>query len=300
MPNTTEKVAQDMANNFSEEVSKLSSMNLDTMADKFIEWATVSGVKLLIGLIIISIGLKLIKKIIKHFIIILEKRDVDVTLRRFLQSLISGGLKGILFIFILGYWGFDLAGMAAIFASAGVAIGLALQGSLSNFAGGFIILLLRPFKVGDYIEAGIYGGTVEQIGLFYTQLVTIDNKLILIPNGTLSNGSLINYSAKSERRVDLTFSVGYENDLSHVKNVLTNIINRHGLIIKEPVPFIGVSAHGPSSVDFVVRVWCKSEDYWAIHFDLLEQVKLKFDEEKITIPYPQMDLHLKKSDLKLE
>ncbi|MGL4911219.1 MAG: mechanosensitive ion channel family protein [Romboutsia sp.] len=289
-----EAAVEEITQNLAAEVEKIRGMNLDTIVEKFVEWATVSGVKLIIGLIIISIGLKLIKKIVKHFIVFLEKRDVEVTLSRFLQSLISGALKAALFIIILGYWGVDLAGFATILASAGVAIGLALQGSLSNFAGGFIILLLRPFKVGDYIETGIYGGTVEQIGLFYTQLVTIDNKLILIPNGTLSNGSLINYSAKKQRRVDLTFSVGYENNLSHVKTVLKDMINRHPLIIKEPAPFVGVNAHGPSSVDFVVRVWCNAEDYWAIYFDLLEQVKLRFDEEKITIPYPQMDLHLKK------
>lgn len=292
---------EEITKNFVAEVQKIRGMNLDTILEKFIEWATISGVKLIIGLIIISIGLKLIKVIMKQVIVFLEKRDVEVTLSRFLQSLISGALKTALFIIILGYWGVNLAGFATILASAGVAVGLALQGSLSNFAGGFIILLLRPFKVGDYIETGVYEGSVEQIGLFYTQLVTIDNKLILIPNGTLSNGSLINYSAKKQRRVDLTFSVGYENDLSNVKNVLKDMIDNHPLILKEPEPFVGVNAHGPSSVDFVVRVWCNAENYWDIHFDLLEQVKLKFDEEKITIPYPQMDLHLKKEDaLKLQ
>ena len=295
----TDKAVENVADTITEKVNMISNMNLDTIVAKFVEWATVSGVKLILGIIVISIGLKLIKKVVKRFILLLEKRDVEITLSRFLQSLISGILKVVLFTTILGYWGVNLAGFATILASAGVAIGLALQGSLSNFAGGFIILLLRPFKVGDYIETGVYGGSVEQIGLFYTQLVTIDNKLILIPNGTLSNGSLINYSAKKQRRVDLIFSVGYENNLPHVKNVLNDIINRHPLVIKEPEPFVGVNAHGASSVDFVVRVWCNAEDYWTIHFDLLEQVKLRFDEEKITIPYPQMDLHLKKEDLNI-
>lgn len=281
----------------SQEISKMSRMSPELLFEKFIDWITINGVKLLVGLIIISIGLKIIKNVVKHFIKFLEKRDVDVTLRRFLQSLISGALKVVLFIGILGYWDVKLTGLAAIVASGGVAIGLALQGSLSNFAGGFIILLLRPFKVGDYIETGIYGGTVEQIGLFYTNLVTIDNKLILIPNGALSNGSLINYSAKSQRRVDLSFSVGYENNLPHVKEVLKDIVDNHPSIFKDPTPFVGVNAHGPSSIDFVVRVWCKSEDYWPIHFDLLETVKLRFDEENITIPYPQMDLHVRRSDL---
>ncbi|MDB8804255.1 mechanosensitive ion channel [Romboutsia sp. 1001216sp1] len=277
----------------------MSKMPLDTLIEKFIGWVTEYGIKLIIGLIVISIGLKIIKKVVKQFGVFLEKRDVDVTLRRFIQSLTAGVLKVILFIGILGYWDVKLTGLAAIVASGGVAIGLALQGSLSNFAGGFIILLLRPFKVGDYIQTGVYEGTVEEIGLFYTKLTTIDNKLILIPNGTLSNGSLINYSAKEERRVDLTFSVGYENNILHVKEVLTDIVKRQEFVLDNPKPFIGVSAHSPSSVDFIVKVWCKSEHYWDIHFSLLEKVKLRFDEENISIPYPQMDLHVKKEDLGL-
>ncbi|MCH1960702.1 mechanosensitive ion channel [Romboutsia sp. 1001216sp1] len=277
----------------------MSKMPLDTLIEKFIGWVTEYGIKLIIGLIVISIGLKIIKKVVKQFGVFLEKRDVDITLRRFIQSLTAGVLKVILFIGILGYWDVKLTGLAAIVASGGVAIGLALQGSLSNFAGGFIILLLRPFKVGDYIQTGVYEGTVEEIGLFYTKLTTIDNKLILIPNGTLSNGSLINYSAKEERRVDLTFSVGYENNILHVKEVLTDIVKKQEFVLDNPKPFIGVSAHSPSSVDFIVKVWCKSEHYWDIHFSLLEKVKLRFDEENISIPYPQMDLHVKKEDLGL-
>lgn len=288
-----------IAKEVSSKVQQMSKMPLDTLIEKFIGWVTEYGIKLIIGLIVISIGLKIIKKVVKQFGVFLEKRDVDITLRRFIQSLTAGVLKVILFIGILGYWDVKLTGIAAIVASGGVAIGLALQGSLSNFAGGFIILLLRPFKVGDYIQTGVYEGTVEEIGLFYTKLTTIDNKLILIPNGTLSNGSLINYSAKEERRVDLTFSVGYENNILHVKEVLTDIVKKQEFVLDNPKPFIGVSAHSPSSVDFIVKVWCKSEHYWDIHFSLLEKVKLRFDEENISIPYPQMDLHVKKEDLGL-
>lgn len=262
--------------------------------EKVIDTITTNSMKLIIGLLVLLIGFKVIKKIVNNFVLFLEKREIDITLIRFLESLIGTGLKVILALTILvGYWGIELTGLTAILTSAGVAIGLALQGSLSNFAGGFIILLIRPFKVGDYIETGIYDGTVEQIGLFYTQLTTIDNKLILIPNGTLSNGSLINYSAKENRRVDMTFSVGYENDVTKVKNILIDIINKNKLILDEPDKFVGISAHGPSSVDFMIKVWCKTEDYWTIHFDLLEQVKIRFDEENISIPYPQMDVHFK-------
>ena len=269
-----------------------SKIKMSSLIEKLVEWAATTGFKLIVGALIISIGFKIINKLVGRFMNVLEKREVDITISKFLKSLITVSLKVILVLPVLGYWGIQLSGIAALVASAGVAIGLALQGSLSNFAGGFIILFI-PFKVGDYIETSTYGGVVEQIGLFYTQLVTFDNKQILIPNGSLSNGSLINYSAKSTRRVDLIFSVGYENDIHHVKDILTKIVENHKLILKDPKPFIGVSAHSASSIDFVVRVWGNTENYWNIYHDLLEEVKITFDKENISIPYPQMDLHLK-------
>ena len=279
-------------------LQKLESLNLknldtSTLLDKFVSWAVDSGVRLIIGLLIISVGFKIIKKVVNKFEHFLEKRDVDVTLRRFLKSFSIGGLKAIIVLLVVTLiWDVELTGLVALFTSAGVAIGLALQGSLSNFAGGFIILLLRPFKVGDYIQAAGYEGTVEQIGVFYTHLLTIDNKVALIPNGTLSNNSLINYSAKENRRVDLIFNVSYENNVIHVRNVLKEIIDKHPLISHDPEPFIGIVEHAQNSVNFGVRVWCNKDNYWTIYYDLLEQVKVRFDEENITIPYPQMDLHV--------
>ncbi len=270
-----------------------SNIKMSSLIEKLVEWAATTGFKFIVGALIISIGFKIINKLVGRFMHFLEKREVDITLSKFLKSLISVSLKVILVLPVLGYWGVQLSGIAAVVASAGVAIGLALQGSLSNFAGGFIILLIRPFKVGDYIETSTYSGVVEQIGLFYTQLATFDNKQILIPNGSLSNGSLINYSAKSTRRVDLIFSVGYENNIPHVKEILSKIVENHKLILKDPEPFIGVNAHSASSIDFVVRAWCNTENYWNIYHDLLEEVKITFDKENISIPYPQMDLHLK-------
>lgn len=284
-----------------DDISKLDLNNLDInkmdmggIMESLLEWATTSGVKLIIGILILSIGFKIIKKFVNHVMLLLSKRDIDLTLRKFLKSLLLSVLKVAVIIIVLEYWGMSLSSFAAVIASAGVAIGLALQGSLSNFAGGFIILLIRPFKVGDYVEAAGHGGTVEQIGLFYTQLVTPDNKQILIPNGSVSNDSLINYSAKNTRRVDLTFSVGYEDDILHVRRVLKDIVNNHKLIINEPEPFIGVVEHGDNAIKFAARVWCKTEDYWTIYLDLLEEVKVRFDEEGITIPYPKMDLTVKK------
>ena len=275
----------------------LASINYEKLFETLITWLASTGIKLLVGIFVISIGFKLVKKLVNKIVSILESKNVDVTLIRFLSALTATTLRVVLILIILGYWGADLSSIAALMASAGVAIGLALQGSLSNFAGGFIILLLRPFKVGDYIETSGYNGSVEQIGLFYTNLLTVDNKQILIPNGILSNGSLVNYSAKQTRRVDIVFGVGYENNIYKVKQALQSVIDSNKDILREPEPFIGVSAHNASSVDFVVRAWCTTENYWDVHHYLLEQVKVKFDEENISIPYPQMDLHVKKYDI---
>lgn len=270
------------------------NMTTETIVTNILDWAISSGAKLIIGVILIVIGFKLTNKLLKKFVVFSEKRNIDMTLVKFTKSFIGIFLKGLLVVLIAGgYWDIELSGLAAIVASAGVAIGLALQGSLSNFAGGFIILLLRPFKVGDYIKTGQFEGAVEQIGVFYTTLTTADNKVVLIPNGTLSNGSLINYSTKDTRRVDLIFSAGYECDILKVRKVLKEIVDKNTLILDHPEPFVGLFEQGPNSLNFAVRVWVNTPDYWTVYFDLLEQVKIKFDEENISIPYPQMDLHVK-------
>lgn len=281
-----------------EEISNMNFENLSfsTVMRRLSNWALNdginAGVKLIIGVLVIIIGFKLINKISNKFLKFAELKSIDVTLVKFLKSFINISLKCLLLLIIIGgYWDIELTGFAAILASAGVAIGLALQGSLSNFAGGFIILFLRPFKVGDYIQAAGFEGTVEQIGVFYTNLATVDNKLVMIPNGTLSNGSLINFTAKETRRVDFIFSVGYDTELLKVRRVLKDIVDKHNLILSKPEPFIGLVEHNASSLDFAVRVWVKTEDYWTVYFDLLETVKNRFDEENINIPYPQMDLH---------
>lgn len=270
------------------------NMTLETMTTKMLDWAVSSGVKLVIGIILIVIGFKIINKLLKRFVTFCEKRNVDMTIVRFTKSFISISSKALLVLTIAGgYWDLKLSGLAAIFASAGVAIGLALQGSLSNFAGGFIILLLRPFKVGDYIQTGQFEGAVEQIGVFYTTLTTADNKVVLIPNGTLSNGSLINYSTKDTRRVDLIFLAGYDCDILKVRRLLKEIVDSNKLILNYPEPFVGLFEQAPNSLKFAVRVWVNTEDYWTVYFDLLEQVRIKFDEENISIPYPQIDLNRK-------
>lgn len=268
-------------------------MSLEKFIDKLINWASTEGIKLIIGILILWIGWKVAKKIVNILNRTLEKRNIDPTVCSFLDTFIEVILKGIVIYIFLEYVGIKTTGIAAMLASAGVAIGLALQGSLSNFAGGLVILLIRPFNVGDYVEGSGHSGTIEKIGMFYTHMVSADNKLILVPNGTLANDSIVNYSAKELRRVDLTFGVGYEQDILKVKRVLSNIVEAHDLVLKTPEPFIALSNHGDSAINFVVRVWVNNSDYWKVHFDLLESVKVAFDNEDISIPFPQMDVHIK-------
>ena len=272
-------------------------MSLEKFLGKIVNWATTDGIKLIIGIFLLWIGWKLAKKIVNILNKTLERRNVDVTIRSFLDTFLEVILKCLVVLVVLEYVGIKTTGVAALVASAGVAIGLALQGSLSNFAGGLVILLIRPFNVGDYVEGAGHNGVIEKIGMFYTHMVSVDNKLILVPNGTLANGSIVNYSAKELRRVDLTFGVGYEQDILKVKRVLSNIVEAHDLILKTPEPFIALSNHGDSAINFVVRVWVNNSDYWKVHFDLLESVKVAFDNEDISIPYPQMDLHIKNEGL---
>lgn len=270
-------------------------VSLERMLEKLYEWVITRGVNMFFGVIFLSIGWKVINKTLKRIRRILESKNADQTITRFLDNVMNVTLKTVLIIIILQYIGVNLTGLTTIVASAGVALSLALKGSLANLAGGVIILVARPFNVGDFIETTEHSGVVEKISIFYTYLVTFDNKQILIPNGILTDSSIVNYSSKEIRRVDLTFSVSYEEDVIRVKNVLINILKKNELVLEEPEFFVGISMHGDSAINFIVKAWCKTEDYWTVYYDLLETVKIKFDEEGISIPYPQMDLHVKKN-----
>ena len=270
-------------------------VSLERMLEKLYEWVINRGVNVFFGIIFLSIGWKVINKTLKRIRRILESKNADQTITRFLDNVMNVTLKTVLIIIILQYIGVNLTGLTTIVASAGVALSLALKGSLANLAGGVIILVARPFNVGDFIETTEHSGVVEKISIFYTYLVTFDNKQILIPNGILTDSSIVNYSSKEIRRVDLTFSVSYEEDVIRVKNVLINILKNNELVLEEPEFFVGISMHGDSAINFIVKAWCKTEDYWTVYYDLLETVKIKFDEEGISIPYPQMDLHVKKN-----
>ena len=270
-------------------------VSLERMLEKLCEWVITRGVNMFFGVIFLSIGWKVINKTLKRIRRILESKSADPTITRFLDNVMNVTLKTVLIITILQYIGVNLTGLTTIVASAGVALSLALKGSLANLAGGVIILVARPFNVGDFIETTEHSGVVEKISIFYTYLVTFDNKQILIPNGILTDSSIVNYSSKEIRRVDITFSVSYEEDVIRVKNVLINILKNNELVLEEPEFFVGISMHGDSAINFIVKAWCKTEDYWTIYYDLLETVKIKFDEEGISIPYPQVDLHVKKN-----
>ena len=270
-------------------------VSLERMLEKLYEWVITRGVNVFFGIIFLSIGWKVINKTLKRIRRILESKNADQTITRFLDNVMNVTLKTVLIIIILQYIGVNLTGLTTIVASAGVALSLALKGSLANLAGGVIILVARPFNVGDFIETTEHSGVVEKISIFYTYLVTFDNKQILIPNGILTDSSIVNYSSKEIRRVDLTFSVAYEEDVIRVKNVLINILKKNELVLEEPEFFVGISMHGDSAINFIVKAWCKTEDYWTVYYDLLETVKIKFDEEGISIPYPQTDLHVKKN-----
>lgn len=269
-------------------------MTIENLIEKLLYWISTAGIKLVIGILILFFGFKIIKRMIKSFSSILDKKGFDITLHSFLQAFTEISLKALLFLMVLSYVGIDTAGFAAILTSAGLAIGFALQGSLANFAGGVVLLFMRPFKINDYVEIADFSGKVQKIQIFYTSLLTVDNKEILIPNGKIADSSIINYSAMENRRVDLTFSTDYNSDVSKVKNILWSIVKEEKLILKSPEPFIGISEHADSSINYVVRVWTKNENYWTVYFNLMEQVKIKFDEEHINIPYPQMEVTLKK------
>ena len=258
-----------------------------------VNWVTTAGIRLVIALVIMFISFKVINKISKKISRSGEKGKLDKTLARTFAYILKIASKVIIAVCLIGYVGIDTSGLAALLVSFGACVGLALNGTLSNLAGGILIILTRPFKVDDFIEAQGYSGTVEDIHITNTQLRTPDNKVIYIPNGVLSSGTILNYSIKDTRRVDFTFSIGYANDFEKAKSIVMDICTSHELTLDDPAPMVRISEHGPSSINLVTRVWVKSEDYWTVNFDILEAVKAAFDKEGIEIPFNQLDVHVK-------
>jgi small conductance mechanosensitive channel len=272
----------------------MTDINLTGYAEKLITMAVDKTPSLVIAILTLIVGLWIIKTVVKGFNKTMARSKTEVSLQKFLSSLISVILKVILLISVAQMAGFNTMSFVAILGAAGLAVGLALQGSLSNFAGGVLILILKPFKVGDFIDTQGHTGTVASINVFNTILKTPDNKTVLLPNGSLSNSDLTNYSTEPTRRVDMTFGIGYDDDIKKAKHILQQFVNDDQRVLKDPEPKIVVSELADSSVNIAVKVWCMAADYWSIYFAMNEKVKLEFDQQKISIPFPQQDVHIYK------
>ncbi len=267
-------------------------MNTDQILSKITELSITYGQKLLGALVVLVIGLYLVKMLSKAFSKVLDHSKIDISLKPFLKGIVSALLKVLLAITVLGMLGIEMTSFIAILASVGLAVGMALSGTLQNFAGGVMILLFKPFKVGDFIDAQGHLGTVHEIQIFNTILKTVDNKTIIIPNGGLSNSSMTNYSTEEKRRVDWTFGIAYGDDVDKAKSVIKKLADEDSRILKDPELFVAVSELGDSSVNFAVRAWVVASDYWGVFFDMNEKIYKTFGKEGLNIPFPQMDVHL--------
>ncbi len=265
----------------------------DGLLNTIANWVVTVGVKIVIALVIMFISFRIITKLSRKIEKLGEKPKHDKTIMKVIGYIVNIGAKVIVLVCLVGYLGIDTSGITALIASLGVCVGLAVNGAVANIAGGVLIIITRPFKVDDYIEAQGVSGTVTDIHLTYTKVVTPDNKVIYLPNGSLSNGNIINYSEKDIRRVDFTFSIAYENNFEEAKAIIESVCDAHELVLHEKGSTIRVSAHNQSSIDIATRVWTNSGDYWTVYFDLLEAVKKAFDEKGISIPYNQLDVHIK-------
>lgn len=253
-----------------------------------------AGIRLLGAILVLFIGCKLIRWIVKRVNKGKKFQTFPANVKVLIIDLVKVALYVLLIVTVAAMLGVEMTSIAAVIASAGLAIGLALQGSLSNFAGGIMILVFHPFEIGDFISDGANSGTVTDIGIFYTTLLTPDNKIITIPNGTLSNSAVTDFSAKETRRLDLSIGVSYDADIDKVKEVLTAVAAEHPLVLKDPAPVVLLGEHAQSALVFYVRVWVNNADYWTANFDLMEKTKHALDENGISIPFPQLDVHLEK------
>lgn len=260
--------------------------------DLAIQYGTDYGLKIIGAILIFLLGKWVARRLTNVTLKVMQKAEVDPTLLRFAENLVYMLLMVVVVLAALNTLGVQTTSFVAILGAAGLAVGLALQGTLGNVGSGVLLIIFRPFQVGDFVNAGGEAGSVEAISLFATTLKTPDNKLIIIPNSAVTGGNITNFSAKETRRVELTFGIGYNDDLKEAKRILQEIIDGDERVLRDPEPFVAVSELAESSVNFVVRVWVKRADYWDVYFDTIEKVKLTFDEQGISIPFPQMDIHL--------
>jgi len=265
---------------------------MENLIAKIWELLTIYGLKVIAAIVVFIVGRWIAKGLTKFAENVMNKRQVDPTIISFAANMTYIALLVFVVLAALGQLGIQTTSFIAVIGAAGLAIGLALQGSLANFAAGFLMIIFRPIKVGDYIEGAGVGGTVEAIQIFTTQLKTPDNKTVIIPNAALTAGNITNYSAKGTRRVDLVFGIGYGDDIDHAKKVIMDVLAREERILKDPATTIGVVELADSSVNFAVRPWVTADDYWNVYFNLTENIKKSFDSEGISIPFPQRDVHM--------
>lgn len=278
-------------------VSEIPEDTWSTIIGTVLSWCLNTGIKIIVSLVILVVGFRITKVVSRRIQKKLTNNEkYDKTIVKTLIYVGKMAAQILIMICIVGYLGIDTSGLTALVTSLGVCVGLAVNGALSNLAGGILILFTRPYKVDDYIEipSDEIAGTVEDIQIVCTKLRTPDNKVIYVPNGTLSNSNIINYSEKDTRRVDFSFSIAYENDFNLAKALVFEVCESHEMVLSEPAPLVRVSEHGESSIKIAARVWVKNADYWTVKFDILEEVKTVFDESGIAIPYNQLDVHVKK------
>lgn len=277
-----------------EELENISNIDIQELSNKAWTMIMEYGPKLLLAIITLLIGLWIIKKLVKLIDKSMNKGKADSTLAPFVINLVSWILRILLFLSVASMVGIETTSFIAIFSAATLAIGLALQGSLSNFAGGVILLIFKPYKAGDLIEAQGHLGVVKEIQIFNTILLNPQNKTIIVPNGAVAGNSITNYTTEGKLRVDLSAGISYDSNIKDAKEVILKVLVNHPKVLKEPAPFVGVSELADSSVNFAVRPWANVSDYWDVYFDINEQIKNALDEAGIKIPFPQMDVHLDK------
>ena len=272
-------------------VKNVQNVNLEQVIQQVITFCVDAGKSILLAAVIFIAGRFIISVINRLVAQMMERRKIDATIQSFLRSFINILLTILLLISVVSALGVNTTSFAALLASAGVAVGMALSGNLQNLAGGLIILLFKPYKVGDYVDAQGVSGTVKEIQIFHTVLITPDNKIIYVPNGSLSSGSVTNYSLSQLRRVDWTVGVEYGTEIEKVRQTVLDLIKKDGRILTEPAPFIALSALADSSVNITIRVWVKNEDYWGVFFDMNQNIYEVFNREGISFPFPQVTVH---------
>ncbi len=270
--------------------------NSEKYIELAIQYGSQYGLKVILALLVFFIGKRVARFITNMIVKLMKKNDIDIELVGFMGSLIYWLLFVLVCVAALGQIGIQTASFIALIGAAGLAVGLALQGSLSNFAAGVLIIILRPFRVGEFVEVAGEAGSVQSIKIFTTELRTGDNKCVIIPNARVLESNIVNYSSTGRRRIDLVFGIGYNDDIDQARIVLQKIINDDKRILKDPEPVVAVSELADSSVNFIVRPWVKTEDYWAVRHSMTEQVKKRFDAESISIPFPQQDVNVINAD----